>query len=71
MGVPMMADAVSGAGGCTVAPVMAATVAATAASIVAAMSVGEDAGAAGIWVQLAVRMRSIAVKVAKNFRISR
>jgi len=66
-----MADAVAGAGGCTVAPVMAETVAATAASMVAAMSVGEVAGAAGICVQLVTRMRSIAVEVARNFRISR
>jgi hypothetical protein len=48
---------------------MAATVAATALSTVAAISVDEGAGLAGSWLQLAARVRTTAMPKARNVLI--
>jgi hypothetical protein len=69
MGEAMMADVISVAWGAPVGAVMAATVAATADSTVAAMSVGEVAGATGVWVQLAARTRTMARQRVRKARI--
>jgi hypothetical protein len=49
--------------------VIAATVAATALSTVAAISVDDGAGAAGNWLQLAARTSTAAIQRARNVRI--
>jgi len=53
----------------TIAPVMAAIVAATADSTVAAISVGDVAGVAGDWAQLAARVRTTARQRARKARM--